>query len=490
MENKNRKTFIMFLLAFLVASFIVSVVEVLRSSFVPVVSNVQSASAVSSAESARVSGAPASFADLADKLKPVVVNISTTKTIRTGRGGQFRSPFDRHFWGDDFFERFFGDVPKREFKQRSLGSGFIISNDGYIFTNNHVIEQADKILVKLSTGKEYEAKVIGRDAKTDIALIKIKSGESLPVVELGDSEKLRVGDWVVAIGNPFGLEQTVTAGIVSAKGRVIGAGPYDNFIQTDASINPGNSGGPLFNMEGKVIGINTAIVAQGQGIGFAIPINMAKTILPDLKSKGKVTRAWLGVSVQDVTEDIAKNIKLKDNNGALITEVFKGDPADRAGLRSGDLITEVNGKKIKDTHELLLTIASFHVGDKIEIKAVRDGLEKAYQIVVTERKDQPEVASAREITGNFGMTVQDITPDIARYLGIQSRIGVIVVDVQDGSQADEKGIQPQDIILEVNKVKISSLKDYQREISKKSTRNTVLLLIKRGKAKYFVSFRK
>jgi len=487
MENKNRKTFIMFLLAFLIASFIVSLVEVLRSSFVPVSSHVQTASAVSTAESART---PATFADLAEKLKPVVVNISTSKTVRTGRGGQFRSPFDRHFWGDDFFERFFGDVPRREFKQRSLGSGFIISHDGYIFTNNHVVEQADKILVKLSTGKEYEAKIIGRDVKTDLALIKIKSDESLPVVEIGDSEKLRVGDWVVAIGNPFGLEQTVTAGIVSAKGRVIGAGPYDNFIQTDASINPGNSGGPLFNMEGKVIGINTAIVAQGQGIGFAIPINMAKTILPDLKSKGKVTRAWLGVSVQDVTEDIAKNFKLKDNNGALITEVFKGDPADRAGLRSGDLITEVNGKKIKDTHELLLTIASFHVGDKIEVKALRDGQEKSYQIVVTERKDQPEVASAGDIKENFGMTVQDITPDIARYLGIASRIGVVVVDVKDGSPADEKGIQPQDIILEVNKVKISSLKDYQREISKKSAKNSVLLLIKRGKAKYFVSLRK
>lgn len=492
MENKNRKTFIMFLLAFLIASFIVSLVEVLRSSFIPVGSNIQTVPAVSSAETPRL---PASFADLAEKLKPAVVNISTTKTIRTGRGGQFRapfgeSPFDRYFWGDDFFERFFGDVPKREFKQRSLGSGFIISHDGYIFTNSHVVEQADKILVKLSTGKEYEAKVIGKDAKTDLALIKIKPGESLPVVETGDSEKLRVGDWVLAIGNPFGLEQTVTAGIVSAKGRVIGAGPYDNFIQTDASINPGNSGGPLFNMEGKVVGINTAIVAQGQGIGFAIPINMAKIILPDLKSKGKVTRGWLGVSVQDVTDEIAKNLKLKDTGGALVSEVFKGDPADKAGLKAGDLITEVNGKKIKDTHELLLTIASFHVGDRIEVKALRDGQEKSFNIAVTERKDQPEIASARESSENFGMTVQDITPEIAQYLGITSKSGVIVVDVKDGSPADEVGIHPQDIILQVNKVKISSLKDYLKEISKKGAKKSVLLLIKRGKATYFVSLRK
>jgi serine protease Do len=243
-------------------------------------------------------------------------------------------------------------------------------------------------------------------------------------------------------------------------------------------------------MEGKVIGINTVIIAQGQGIGFAIPINMAKTILPDLKSKGKVTRGWLGVSVQDVTDEIAKNLKLKDTGGALVSEVFKGDPADKAGLKAGDLITEVNGKKIKDTHELLLTIASFHVADKIEVKALRDGQEKTFHIVVTERKDQPEIASARESSENFGMTVQDITPEIAQYLGIASKSGVIVVDVKDGSPADEVGIQPQDIILQVNKVKISSLKDYLREISKKGAKKSVLLLIKRGKATYFVSLRK
>lgn len=482
----------MFLMAVLIGFFIVSLVEVLRSSFfAPVGPDVQTASAVSPTDGMRT---PASFADLAEKLKPAVVNISTTKTVRTGRGGQ-RTPFggsqfDRYFWGDDFFEKFFGDVPRKEFKQRSLGSGFIISPDGYIFTNNHVVEQSDKILVKLSTGREYEAKIIGKDSKTDLALIKIKSGESLPVVDIGDSEKLRVGEWVIAIGNPFGLEQTVTAGIVSAKGRVIGAGPYDNFIQTDASINPGNSGGPLFNMEGKVIGINTAIVAQGQGIGFAIPINMAKVILPDLKTKGKVTRGWLGVSVQDVTEDIAKNLKLKDLNGALISDVFKGDPAERAGLRTGDIIIEVNAKKIKDSHELLIMIATFHVGDKIEIKVLRDGQEKIFQIIVAERKGQPEVASSAESMENFGMTVQDITPEIAQYLGIASKNGVIVVDVKDGSPADEKGIQPQDVILQVNKVKISSVKDFTREISKKSAKNNILFLIKRGKATFFVSLRR
>jgi serine protease Do len=491
-EKKGRNTFIMFLLAFMIGFFVVSVVEVLRSSFVPSGPgpDVQVAAAVSTGEIART---PYSFADLAEKLKPCVVNISTTKTVRSsgirspfGQG----SPFGRPFGGDDFFERFFGDIPQREFKQKSLGSGFIISHDGYIFTNNHVVEQADKILVKLSDGKEYEAKVIGKDAKTDIALIKIKTTDSLPVAETGDSEKLRVGDWVLAIGNPFGLEQTVTAGIVSAKGRVIGAGPYDNFIQTDASINPGNSGGPLFNMEGKVIGINTAIVAQGQGIGFAIPISMAKNILPDLKAKGKVTRGWLGVSVQDITEDLAKSMKLKERSGALIADVFAGDPADKAGLKSGDIVTEINGKKIKDMHELLMMIAGFRVGETVKVKIIRDGQEKELSITVAERKEQAELAAARNGGEAFGMSVQEITPEIVKHLGLSVKKGVIVVDVQEGSLADEVGIQLQDIILQVNKIKIESMKDYVRELGRAGEKGAILLLIKRGKSTFFVPLTK
>jgi serine protease Do len=488
MEKRGRKTFIMFLLAFLIGFFVVSVIEVLRSSFAPSGPgpDVQMASAVSTGDVMR---APFSFADLAEKLKPAVVNISTTKTVKSGG---FRSPFgqgspfDRNFGGEDFFERFFGDIPQRQFKQKSLGSGFIISHDGYIFTNNHVVEQADKILVKLSDGKEYEAKVIGRDAKTDIALIKIKSSDSLPVVETGDSDKLRVGEWVIAIGNPFGLEQTVTAGIVSAKGRVIGAGPYDNFIQTDASINPGNSGGPLFNMEGKVIGINTAIVAHGQGIGFAIPISMAKTILPDLKAKGKVTRGWLGVSVQEISEDIAKSMKLKDRNGALISDVFKGDPADVAGLKSGDIVTEINGKPIRDTHELLLMIAGFRIGETIKVKILRDGQEKIIPITIAERTEKSEMVSAQQSGEAFGMAVQEITPEIAQQLGLATKKGVIVVDVQEGSVAEEVGIQPQDIILQVNKTRITTMKEYQKEIAKAGGKGSILLLIKRGKATFFV----
>ncbi|MEN6622113.1 MAG: DegQ family serine endoprotease [Smithella sp.] len=486
MKNQNRKTFFMFLMAFLVAFFIVSLVEVLRSSFTPFgTPEIQMASAVST-DGIK---APLSFADLAEKVKPAVVNISTTKTYKGQGGFGFgRSPFNGPF-GDDFFDRFFGDVPRRDYKQRSLGSGFIISSDGYIFTNNHVVEKADKILVKVSDNQEYEAKIIGTDAKTDIALIKIKPKNSLPVVEIGDSDKVRVGEWVIAIGNPFGLEQTVTSGIVSAKGRVIGAGPYDNFIQTDASINPGNSGGPLFSMDGRVIGINTAIVAQGQGIGFATPINMAKSILGDLKSKGKVSRGWLGVSVQDVNEDIAKNLNHKNRNGAIVTDVFKGDPADRAGIRVEDIITEINGKPVKDTHDLLLKIAAFRVGEKVSLKVIRDGRELVFNLTVAERKDKPEIVAARESKGYFGVMVQEIPHELSRQLGISRESGVMVVDVENGSPAEEVGLQPQDIIIQVNKVKVSSMKIYKREMSKAVEKRAVTLLVQRGKSKFFVSLR-
>lgn len=486
MKNSNRKTFFMFLMAFLVAFFVVSLVGVLRSSFTTSgAPEIPAAQAVPSSSDAAFR-MPGSFSDLAERVKPAVVNISTSKTLK-GRGG-FGAPFGGSPFGDDFFDRFFGDTPRREFKQRSLGSGFIISADGYIFTNNHVVEQADKILVKISDGKEYEAKVIGTDANTDIALIKIKADSSLPVAEIGDSEKVRVGEWVIAIGNPFGLDATVTAGIVSAKGRVIGAGPYDNFIQTDASINPGNSGGPLFGMDGKVIGINTAIVAQGQGIGFAIPINMAKSILADLKTKGKVTRGWMGISVQDISDDIAKNLNHKNKSGALVSDVFKGDPADKAGIKIGDIITEINGKTVKDTHDLLLTIATLHVGQKITLKAIRDGKEMSFQVTVTERKENVAAAADKSAKGRFGIAAQDISPEIAKHLGI-TREGVIVTDVESGSPADEVGIQPQDVIVQVNRVKISSMKDFSREIGKAAEKKSVTLLIKRGRSSFFVAIR-
>lgn len=487
-DQNSRKTFVMFLVAFLVAFFIISLVEVLRSTLSPIVPEVQTVSAIPTKEAIRpVIGAPSSFADLVDKLKPAVVNISTTRVIR--QGGVYRSPLDRFFYGDEFFERFFGDMPKREQRQRSLGSGFIITPDGYIFTNYHVVAKVDKIVVKLSDGKELDATVVGHDEKTDIALIKIKPSGSLPFVELGDSDAVRVGEWALAIGNPFGLEHTVTAGIISAKGRVIGAGPYDNFIQTDASINPGNSGGPLFNMEGKVIGINTAIVAQGQGIGFAIPSKMAKDMLPDLRTKGKVTRGWLGVSVQDLTEDLAKSLNIKEVRGALIADIFKGDPADVAGIVAGDVVVEINGQKIKDAHELLVTVAPFRVGAKVELKVLRDGKEKVFTLTVAERKDRPELV-ADFSQEEYGLTVNDITPEIAQQLGVSSRAGVVILEVTDGSPAQTAGLRPKDIIVQVDKAKVSNYKEYMAEMAKLTDKKSVMLSVKRGKQSFFVVLRR
>jgi len=288
---------------------------------------------------------PANFSDLAEKVRPGVVNIQVVKTVKNAGYGvpfPFRTPFG------DFFGPFSDENPHRIPEQQGVGSGFVISSDGYILTNNHVINDATQIKIKLSDGKEYDAKVVGRDPKTDLALLKAEGASNLHPLQLGDSDSLKVGNWVVAIGSPFGLEQTVTAGIVSAKGRVIGSGPYDNFIQTDASINPGNSGGPLLNTEGRVVGINTAIFSQSGGnvgIGFAIPVNMAKEIVPQLEENGHVTRGWLGVGIQKITPELAKSFGLKDEKGALVSQVVKGGPADKAGIETGDVIVEFDGKK-------------------------------------------------------------------------------------------------------------------------------------------------
>jgi len=435
------------------------------------------------------SGTPASFADLAEKLGPAVVNVSTTKVIksRSGKAPNGEMPFDRFFGNDEFFRRFFGDLPERELKQRSLGSGFIISSDGYIFTNNHVVEKADKIRVKLSTGKEYDAEVKGRDSNTDIALIKIKADRALPVASLGNSDKLRVGEWVFAIGNPFGLDHTVTAGIISAKGRMIGAGPYDNFLQTDASINPGNSGGPLFNMAGEVVGINTAIVAQGQGIGFAIPINMAKEIMEDLKSKGRVTRGWLGITVQDISEEISATLKLKNQQGALVSQVLEGEPGDKAGMKPGDIITGIDGKAVNNTKDLLKTVAGLNVGKKVRIRTLREGKELSLATTIGERKDVREAAAKEPIHEQLGMTVQEVTPEIARHLGRKVQGGVIITKIRMGSAADDAGLKVQDIVLQINRAKIRTLKDYQHALSRKPENKTWLLLVQRGATSFFVT---
>ena len=319
--------------------------------------------------------APESFNELAENASPAVVNIRTVKTIKGG-GRVFRQfkkgPFGENDPFHDFFDRFFGENRPHDFKQRSLGSGFIINKDGYIVTNNHVVENADKIEVILKNEKEFDAKIVGRDPNTDLALIKIKPNRDLPVLLFGDSDALKVGQWVVAIGSPFGLEHTVTAGIVSAKGRVIGSGPYDDFIQTDASINPGNSGGPLINMEGKVVGINTAIIAGGSGIGFAIPINLAKNIVDQLKTSGEVIRGWLGVGIQDISKQVAEYYGIKSEKGVLVTEVFPDDPADKAGIEPQDIILSINGIEVGTSREITSMIADLGVGETVKIQVLRN----------------------------------------------------------------------------------------------------------------------
>ncbi len=433
-----------------------------------------------------ISQAPNSFVELVHKEKPAVVNISTTQIIKQKGfthpplGGR-QNPFDE-FFGDDFFKKFFGDVPPREFKSKSLGSGFIISGDGYILTNNHVIENASEIKVKLTNENEFDAKIIGRDAKTDIALIKIDAKDNLPVVNIGDSDKLEIGEWVVAIGNPFGLEQTVTAGIVSAKGRVIGSGPYDNFIQTDASINPGNSGGPLFNISGEVIGINTAIVASGQGIGFAIPINTAKEILPQLKDKGMVTRGWLGVMVQHITPDIAESLNLQGKEGALVADVVKGGPAEKAGIKRGDVIMEFDGKQIGRMRDLPSVVASTPVGKEVNVLVLREGKEKTFTVTITKLEEEKlaPAGTTKEEFGDFGMKVQEITPEVANYFNLEVTEGVVIVDVDRDSAAAEAGMQPGDLIVEVNQRPVRSLKEYREAISLKKPGEPSLFWIKRG----------
>ena len=410
---------------------------------------------------------PANFTQLAEKAKPGVVNIRTVRTIKGG-GRVFR-----HFFGEPFgnrrnpFEDFFGpnsQQPNGEHKERSLGSGFIIDDDGYIVTNNHVVAEADEIKVRLADGKEFDAEVIGRDSKTDLALIKIKGARDLKPLPLGDSENLKVGTWVVAIGSPFGLEQTVTAGIVSAKGRSIGAGPYDDFIQTDASINPGNSGGPLINLKGQVIGINTAIIARGQGIGFAIPIDLARNVVSQLKDKGEVTRGWLGVQIRDLDESLAGYYKIEPYSGVYVENVVPGDPADLAGIRSGDIITSVDGEPVASGRELAGLVARIPVGQKTRIVLLREGKQKKLSVKIAKQsEDKLQLAASPRSDEDLGMQVADISPERARQFGLdEEERGVLVIEVQNDSRSDKAGVRAGDLIKGINLKKVSSLDEYQK----------------------------
>ena len=429
------------------------------------------------------------FAALAKAVGPVVVNISTSQVIKPPAQGS-PSPFGGPEPPQDPWERFFGQpFPRGPFRQQGLGSGFIIEPDGIILTNNHVVANAEKIIVKLQDEREFEGRVVGNDAKTDIAVIKINAN-NLPIVPLGDSDRLQVGEWVVALGSPFGLTNTVTAGIVSAKGRWIGAGPYDNFIQTDASINPGNSGGPLVNLHGEVVGMNTAIFSRAGaniGIGFAIPISLVKELLPELKSKGKVTRGWLGVSVQQLTPDLATSLGMDKSTGALVSTVVEDSPADKAGIKVGDVIIEYDGKPIQQSSQLPILVARTDVGKSVPLKVFRAKEEMRLSVTVGELKEDEIVASASK-KNDLGLTVQGLPPEIARSLGLEDTQGVIVAAVDPGGPGAAAGFRRGDVILEIDRKPIRSLSDYEKAIAEAKDKN-LLFLVRRGDANIFLALK-
>jgi serine protease Do len=442
-------------------------------------------SPATAAKNAPVRMVPQNFSALADSVSPAVVHIRVEKNVKGADQafGMFgENPFGGGEQSPDFFGHRFGPQRRPDLKQQGLGSGFIIDRDGYIVTNNHVVDGADTIKVILKDETEYPAKVIGRDPVTDIALIKIEAKGNLPTVVLGSSDDLKVGEWVTAIGSPFGLQYTVTAGIVSAKGRAIGSGPYDDFIQTDASINPGNSGGPLINMKGEVVGINTMIIAGGQGIGFAIPIDLAKNIVTQLKTSGEVTRGWLGVTIQDLKGDLAEYYGLKGKSGVLVASVVPGDPADQAGIKPKDVITDVNGQAVNTSHDLTSLAANLGVGEKAEVTILRNGKSQTLEVQVGKRPLTMASVSEngqKEKEGEYGFSVTDVTPELARRYNLEANAGVMVVGVEPKSKADAAGIQQGDLIIEINHQNVASVKDFKNLIDQHKKADGINLLVKR-----------
>ncbi len=420
------------------------------------------------------------FTTVVKGVTPSVVNISTVSKKKIVQ------PF---FEFSPFFGDFFGGRSQPQYRREtSLGSGVIINKDGYILTNDHVVKDAESIQVKLSNEKVYAGKVVGEDPKTDLAVVKITTSESLPTAVLGDSDKLQVGQWAIAIGNPFGLDRTVTVGVVSATGRSnMGIETYEDFIQTDASINPGNSGGPLLNVYGEVIGINTAIVAAGQGIGFAIPINMAKQVVAQLIKKGNVTRGWLGVSIQPVTEEIAQSFGLKHVRGALISDVMAGSPAEKAGIKQGDVITRFAGKEIKDARQLQLVVADIPAGQKADVEVYRNGKPMTLQVTLssTDSAAALKPRSTEPQAGWFGLTVEDL-PKNMRVRGLS---GVLVTGLDPEGMAAEAGVQKGDVIVSVNQKKVSSLAEYGRAMSEAERKGSVALLVRRGDASIYFALK-
>jgi serine protease Do len=436
-------------------------------------------------------GAPAGFADLAEQVSPAVVSIQT-ETMVTGHPN-----IPRHF--EEFFGFPFGDpgMPRsprgpreRRDQKRKLpgaGSGFIISESGYIVTNNHVVENTDNITVAFIDGSELEAQVVGRDPKTDIALIRVETDKKLPALPLGDSDAIRPGDWVIAVGSPYGLSHTVTAGIVSAKHRrqIIGES-YDDFIQTDAAINPGNSGGPLVNLRGEVIGINTAIRPAANTIGFTVPINMAKKILPQLRAHGRVTRGWLGVEIRTVTPDLAEELDLEEAAGALISRVYPGSPADKGGLERRDVIVEFDGTSISSLEELPQAVADTAVGKKVVVRVVRDGKREKIRVEVGEMEtpELADTAGASPLPESFGLRAQTLTKELAERLGVDEGHGVVIAEVEPGSPADEAGLRRGDVIVEVDKEEVGDTAELKELLKKADDR--ALVAVRRGRSSLYV----
>ncbi len=457
--------------------------------------SIQSALAASSDDMALLTASAKAFTSIVKKVTPAVVHIRVEKTIKA-TGGMFGG--GDQFYNNPFFQQFFGpqfrfQQPKN-YKQQAQGSGFIITKDGYILTNNHVVQGADTITVILTDKQELKAKLIGTDPQTDIALIKINDGNDLPTVTLGDSDTLQVGEWAIAIGNPFGLSQTVTVGVISAKGRdQVGINDYENFIQTDAAINPGNSGGPLLNIHGEVIGINSALYTKSggyMGIGFAIPINMAKSIEAQLKAHGKVIRGWLGVVIQDVDENLAKSFNLKKPEGILVSQVEAGSPAEKAGLKQGDVIISLNNRKLDNVNDLRNTIALTAPNTKVDLEIIRDGKAKDVALSIGEQPSnlgRPSIVSEKgSPLKQFGIAFQNLTPDLEEQFGYKHDQGIIISEVQAGSPAAMAGLKPGLLVEEVNKQRVHNMRELERILKKSPNQNRILLRVRNGDYSQYV----
>ncbi len=425
------------------------------------------------------------IAEIAEKAGPAVVNIDTVRMVQTGLP-LFDDPVFRHFFGDQFKE-FRETIP-----QKGTGSGFIINQEGYILTNEHVVHKADEIKVSLSDGREFEGKVVGSDISSDMAIVKIEA-DHLPIVTLGDSDNLRVGEIVIAIGNPYGLQQTVTMGVVSAKGRSIpteiDGHVYTDFIQTDTAINPGNSGGPLLNTRGEVVGINTAIIPYAQGIGFAIPINMAKKNIDDLIKLGRVRTPWIGVYIQEVTPEIAEQFNLPEAKGVLVGDEVEGSPAEKSGIKRGDIIVKVRDKEVNSPSELQSEIRKLDIGEKATLEILRNGKKINLVLEIGEMpttEEEGEITTEKVFSVQTGLKVEKVTPEIAREIGLPSAKGLVITEVIPGSSAEDRGLREGDVILEANRTEVSSLEDWEKIISKLEPGDTLLLLIFRGGRTYYV----